>query len=204
MTVYRHGGKRLMDLAIAVPLALVLTPLCLVVGIVVLLGLGRPVLFTQVRPGLHGRPFRIYKFRTMTNARDHAGVLLPDQDRLTRLGNLIRSTSLDEVPQLWNVVRGDMSLVGPRPLLMAYLHRYSAEQARRHEVRPGVTGWTQVNGRNAIGWPARLTQDVWYVEHCSLRLDLKIIWLTVRTVLARTGINEPRQATVSEFRGDRA
>lgn len=166
--------------------------------------LGRPVLFTQVRPGLHGKPFRMIKFRTMTDTRDANGALLPDAQRLTPFGRFLRSSSLDELPELWNVVRGEMSLVGPRPLLMEYLPLYSPEQVRRHEVRPGITGWAQVNGRNAISWADKFALDVWYVDQRSLWLDLRILWLTVRKVLVRDGISAAGEATMSKFEGNKS
>ena len=159
------------------------------------------MLFRQQRPGLHGHPFNIYKFRTMTNARDADGHLLPDADRLTRLGFFLRGMSLDELPELINVLKGEMSLVGPRPLLMQYLDRYTVVQMRRHEVRPGITGWAQINGRNAITWEQKFVLDVWYVDHVSLLLDIKIIVLTVWKIIRREGINQPGQATAEEFRG---
>ena len=163
--------------------------------------LGRPVFFRQLRPGLHGLPFQMIKFRTMTDACGPSGQLLPDSDRLTPFGRFLRSSSLDELPELWNVLKGDMSLVGPRPLLMEYLPLYSPEQARRHEVRPGITGWAQVNGRNALSWEEKFKLDVWYVDHHSLRLDIKILWLTVRKVLVREGISGEGEATMSKFTG---
>ncbi|MET3449198.1 sugar transferase [Ralstonia sp. 1138] len=163
--------------------------------------LGSPVFFRQRRPGLYGEPFEMVKFRTMTDARGPDGQLLPDAERLTPFGRFLRSTSLDELPELWNVVKGDMSLVGPRPLLMEYLPLYSAEQARRHEVRPGVTGWAQVNGRNALSWEDKFRLDVWYVDNHSLWLDIKILWLTVRKVLVREGISADGEATMSKFTG---
>ncbi len=166
--------------------------------------LGSPVLFTQVRPGLHGKPFRMVKFRTMTDARDSSGALLPDAKRLTPFGRFLRASSLDELPELWNVLRGEMSLVGPRPLLMEYLPLYSPDQARRHEVRPGITGWAQVNGRNAISWADKFALDVWYVDHRSLWLDVRILWLTVRKVLVRDGISAAGEATMPKFEGDKA
>ena len=165
--------------------------------------LGSPVFFRQRRPGLYGEPFEMVKFRTMTDARGPDGQLLPDAERLTPFGLFLRSTSLDELPELWNVVKGDMSLVGPRPLLMEYLPLYSAEQARRHEVRPGVTGWAQVNGRNALSWEDKFRLDVWYVDNHSLWLDLKILWLTVRKVLVREGISADGEATMSKFTGNK-
>lgn len=163
--------------------------------------LGAPVLFRQQRPGLHGRPFTLYKFRTMTDARDAEGALLPDAERLTSFGHFLRSTSLDELPELFNVLKGEMSLVGPRPLLMEYLPRYTPEQQRRHEVRPGLTGWAQVNGRNALSWEEKFALDVWYVEHCSFWLDLKILVLTTGKIINREGISQPGHATMEEFRG---
>jgi lipopolysaccharide/colanic/teichoic acid biosynthesis glycosyltransferase len=166
--------------------------------------LGNPILFTQVRPGLHGQPFRMVKFRTMTDARDSSGALLPDAQRLTAFGRFLRASSLDELPELWNVLCGEMSLVGPRPLLMEYLPLYSPEQARRHEVRPGITGWAQVNGRNAISWADKFALDVWYVDHRSLWLDVCILWLTVRKVLMRDDISAAGEATMRKFEGDKS
>ena len=163
--------------------------------------LGSPVFFRQLRPGLHGLPFQMIKFRTMTDARGLNGQLLPDSDRLTAFGRFLRSSSLDELPELWNVLKGDMSLVGPRPLLMEYLSLYSPEQARRHEVRPGITGWAQVNGRNALSWEEKFKLDVWYVDHRSLWLDIKILWLTVCKVLGREGISGEGEATMGKFTG---
>lgn len=163
--------------------------------------LGRPVFFRQTRPGRHGKPFKMVKFRTMTDERGPDGQLLPDADRLTPFGRFLRATSLDELPELWNVFKGDMSLVGPRPLLMEYLPLYSPEQARRHEVRPGITGWAQVNGRNALSWDDKFKLDVWYVDNQSRWLDIKILWLTVRKVLVREGISAEGEATMSAFRG---
>jgi len=171
-------------------------------GMVAVLGrskLGRPVIFRQQRPGFLGKPFTIYKFRTMTDAQDENGHILPDAERLTRLGRFLRSTSLDELPELWNVLKGDMSFVGPRPLLMEYLGRYTPQQARRHEVKPGITGWAQVNGRNALTWEEKFKLDVWYVDNIGFRLDMKIIAMTVWKILKREGINQPGQATMEEF-----
>ena len=176
-------------------------PLLLLVALLVRVKLGTPILFRQQRPGLHGVPFTLLKFRTMTNQRDVAGKLLPDDERLTRFGRWLRSTSLDELPELINVLRGEMSLVGPRPLLMRYLDRYTSEQARRHEVRPGITGWVQVNGRNALSWEEKFKLDVWYVDNLSLWLDLKIIRLTIWKVLRREGISQTGHATMEEFSG---
>jgi lipopolysaccharide/colanic/teichoic acid biosynthesis glycosyltransferase len=196
--------KRVFDLqASAIGLIILAVPLALLAW-QVRRRLGSPVLFTQVRPGLHGKPFRMVKFRTMTDARDASGALLPDAQRLTPFGRFLRTTSLDELPELWNVLKGDMSLVGPRPLLMQYLPLYSPEQARRHEVRPGVTGWAQVNGRNAISWEDKFNFDVWYVDNQSLWLDIKILWLTVKKVLVRDGISGAGEATMSAFKGSQA
>ncbi len=196
--------KRVFDLlASAFGLLLLAVPLA-VLALQVRRKLGSPVLFTQVRPGLYGKPFRMIKFRTMTDARDASGALLLDAQRLTPFGRFLRSSSLDELPELWNVLRGEMSLVGPRPLLMEYLPLYSSEQARRHEVRPGITGWAQVNGRNAISWADKFALDVWYVDHRSLWLDVRILWLTVRKVLVRDGISAAGEATMPRFEGDKA
>ncbi len=200
-SVYARYGKRLFDLAAAGAALLLLSPVIGAVALVVRWKLGRPVLFSQSRPGLHGAPFTLYKFRTMTDGRDAAGNLLPDGERLTRFGRWLRATSLDELPELLNVLRGDMSLVGPRPLLMHYLERYTPAQMRRHEVRPGITGWAQVNGRNALTWEQKFEHDVWYVDHVSLRLDLTILARTVALVALRRGINQPGAATVEEYQG---
>lgn len=193
--------KRAFDLLVAAAGLIVLSPLLIAVAALVRVSVGAPVLFRQLRPGLRGRPFVLYKFRTMRDAVDESGRSLPDEDRMTAVGSLLRSTSLDELPELWNVLRGDMSLVGPRPLLMEYLDRYTPRQARRHLVRPGITGWAQVNGRNALGWKERLEKDVWYVENRSFRLDLRILLLTVWTVLRREGIKQDGQATMKPFEG---
>jgi sugar transferase EpsL len=193
--------KRPFDLVLALPALVLLSPVIAVLAVLVRVKLGAPVFFRQQRPGLNGKPFFMVKFRTMTDARDASGALLPDADRLTSFGRFLRSSSLDELPELWNVVAGDMSLVGPRPLLMHYLDRYTPEQARRHEVRPGVTGWAQVNGRNAISWEEKFALDVWYVDHLSLWLDLKIIGMTVGKIVRREGISQAGQATMEEFRG---
>lgn len=193
--------KRLLDLlliALALPLLL---PLAALTWLLVRIKLGGPVLFRQVRPGLHGKPFMMVKFRSMTDARGGDGELLPDAERLPPFGQFLRSSSLDELPELWNVVRGEMSLVGPRPLLMEYLPLYSTAQARRHETRPGVTGWAQVNGRNAITWDEKFRLDVWYVDHQSVWLDMKIIALTIRKVLIREGISAAGAATMHKFDG---
>lgn len=194
--------KRLFDLLLSFGLLLALALPLLLLWALVRRKLGSPVLFRQVRPGLHGRPFMMVKFRTMTDERGADGELLPDARRLTSFGRFLRATSLDELPELWNVLRGEMSLVGPRPLLMEYLPLYSPEQARRHEVRPGITGWAQVNGRNALSWEERFKLDIWYVDHRSLWLDLRILWLTVRKVLVREGISEQGEATMSRYTGD--
>lgn len=198
---YMRRGKRMFDLISTLVGLTVLSPILLFVGAVVLFQFGVPLFFKQKRPGLHGCPFTIRKFRTMTDARDANGVLLSDALRLTPFGRLLRSTSLDELPELWNVLRGEMSLVGPRPLLVHYLPLYTPEQARRHEVRPGITGWAQVNGRNAISWDEKFALDVWYVDHCSLWLDVKIIVMTVWKIFQREGISQSGRATVEEFRG---
>ncbi|HVR85849.1 MAG TPA: sugar transferase [Planctomycetota bacterium] len=198
----RHGAafllKRSFDVAVSLTLLVLLSPLLFLVAGLVLAVLGPPVLFRQWRPGLGGKPFVLVKFRTMSLGQ------LADGDRMTRLGSFLRSASLDELPQLWNVLRGDMSLVGPRPLMMQYLPRYSPEQARRHDMRPGITGWAQVNGRNAVDWDERFRMDVWYVDHWSLVLDIKILLLTVKRVLSRSGVRPPGEATMREFLGSPA
>ncbi len=193
--------KRIFDFVLAALSLLLLGVPLLILMWQVRRKLGSPVFFRQTRPGLHGRPFQMVKFRTMTDARGPDGELLPDEVRLTSFGRFLRATSLDELPELWNVLKGDMSLVGPRPLLMEYLPLYSPEQARRHEVRPGITGWAQVNGRNALSWEEKFTLDVWYVDHQSTWLDIKILLLTVRKVLIREGISAPGEATMSKFTG---
>lgn len=204
----RTGGKgvvktlkRVFDLVGAIVGLILLTPAFLVVAILVRRGMGSPVLFRQVRPGRHGRPFLMIKFRTMRDAIGPDGQPLPDADRLTRLGQFLRASSLDELPELWNVLKGDMSLVGPRPLLMEYLPLYSPEQARRHDLRPGITGWAQVNGRNAISWDQKFALDVWYVDNRSLWLDIRIIWMTLRKVVRRDGISAAGEATMPRFSG---
>lgn len=195
--------KRLIDVALAAALLLVMAlPLLLLMGLV-RWRLGTPVLFRQQRPGLGGRPFEIIKLRTMTNRRDDRGELFSDEARLTPFGRFLRSTSLDELPEIWNVLKGDMSLVGPRPLLMEYLPLYSARQARRHEVRPGLTGWAQVNGRNAISWEQKFEYDVWYVDNRSFWLDMKILWMTAIRVLRREGVSQQGHATMERFTGSR-
>jgi sugar transferase EpsL len=181
---------------------LILSPVLLVVALLVRLNLGRPVLFSQQRPGRDGRPFSMYKFRSMTDACDASGALLPDAERLTLFGKFLRSTSLDELPELWNVLKGDMSIVGPRPLLMEYLPLYNRQQTRRHEVRPGLTGWAQVNGRNALSWQEKFQLDVWYVDHVSLWLDIRIVALTILTVLRRRGVTGAGSETAEKFSGN--
>jgi sugar transferase EpsL len=196
-------SKRLFDLNFAFIALIILSPIILVIAILVRVFIGAPILFKQQRPGYKGRPFFIYKFRTMTNRVASDGSLLPDAERLTRFGHLLRSLSLDEWPELFNIVRGEMSFVGPRPLLMEYLPLYSPEQARRHDVVPGLTGWAQVNGRNTVDWPARFAMDTWYVDHWSFLLDIRIIFLTVWKVISREGINQEGQSTVEYFKGER-
>ena len=193
--------KRTLDVVGSSMGLLVLSPILIALSVLVRLSMGSPVFFRQRRPGLQGQPFVILKFRTMTNERDVDGDLLPEEERLTTVGRFLRSASLDELPELWNVLRGEMSLVGPRPLLMEYLPRYTDRQARRHEVRPGITGWAQVNGRNARSWEERLEMDVWYVENQSLWLDLKILCQTVVKVLKREGVTQPGHVTVERFQG---
>jgi len=201
MTPMSKAAKRVMDVLISVLGLIVFTPVIFVVALLIFMSMGRPVLFTQERPGKDGRIFRLIKFRTMTDERNAEGNLLPDEQRLTRLGRFLRSTSLDELPELFNVLKGDMSLVGPRPLLPQYLDRYTPEQARRHEVKPGITGWAQINGRNAITWEEKFTLDVWYVDNWSLWLDIKILALTLIKVFKREGISADGEATMPEFMG---
>lgn len=196
------ASKRIFDLIAASLGLLLLLPFMFLTALSVRIFLGTPVLFRQKRAGYKGCQFFIYKFRSMTDATDSAGNLLPDSERLTPLGRFLRSLSLDELPELFNILRGEMSLVGPRPLLTEYLPRYSAEQMRRHDVYPGLTGWAQVNGRNAADWPTRLAMDVWYVDHWSFRLDIKIIFITIWKVIKREGISQPGQATVEYFQGN--
>ena len=194
-------SKRLFDLVVT-PLGLILiSPVLVLIGLLVWIYHGRPIIFRQLRPGYRTKPFWLYKFRTMTDACDPQGNLLPDKARLSRLGSLLRNTSLDELPELFNVLRGEMSWVGPRPLLMQYLERYTPEQARRHNVLPGITGWAQINGRNAITWEEKFNYDVWYVDHWSFWLDIKILLLTFWKVLKREGISQPGHATAEEFMG---
>jgi len=198
---YRDYGKRWLDLSIAIPLGLLLIPVMGFLAILIRWKLGRPVLFSQERPGLAGRPFRMVKFRSMTEARNERGELLSDEIRLTGLGRFLRTSSLDELPELWNVIRGEMSLVGPRPLLMSYLDLYTPEQSRRHEIPPGITGWAQVNGRNAISWEQKFAYDVEYLDRVTLAFDMKILLLTVTKVIRRENVSAANHATMSEFRG---
>mgnify|MGYP001497909686 CR=1 FL=1 len=193
--------KRFFDLMSTVCGLMIIAPFLLLLFLMVRLRLGSPVFFRQIRPGIQCKPFTMYKFRTMTDAQNEQGQLLPDDQRLTRFGGFLRSTSLDEFPALINVIKGEMSLVGPRPLLMEYLPLYSPEQARRHDVRPGITGWAQVNGRNAISWEEKFKLDVWYVDNQSFWLDLKILWMTFNKVFKREGISQEGEATMSKFTG---
>lgn len=193
--------KRLFDFTVALFALIALFPVLVVLYILIAIKMGRPVFFTQVRPGLHGKPFKMIKFRSMTDAKDENGELLPDDVRLTAFGKMLRATSLDELPELWNVVKGDMSLVGPRPLLMEYLDLYTPEQAKRNHVRPGVTGWAQINGRNAISWEQKFELDAWYADNRSFVLDCKILILTVWKVLKRSDISSDDHATMEKFKG---
>ena len=194
-------SKRVFDLALVIPGLILIFPMLGLIALLVWINHGRPVFFRQIRPGYRGQPFGVIKFRTMTNASNKQGVLLPDSERLTRLGRFLRSTSLDELPELFPVISGKMSLVGPRPLLMQYLDRYTPEQSRRHNVLPGITGWAQVNGRNILTWEDKFRMDVWYVDNWSVGLDIKILWLTFWKVLKREGISQPGHATAEEFMG---
>lgn len=194
-------AKRIWDVAAAVIALVVAAPLLAILFVLIRIRLGSPVLFSQLRPGLHGSPFVLLKFRSMRDLRNNRGELLPDAERLTSFGSWLRRSSLDELPELINVLKGDMSLVGPRPLLMEYLPLYSAEQARRHEVRPGLTGWAQVNGRNELDWATKLALDVWYVDHRSFALDLRILWLTLVKVVRAEGISKSGHATTEKFTG---
>ena len=196
-------GKRAFDIGAALLGLAVFSPLLLVVAVLIRIKLGGPVLFSQVRPGLNGTPFRMFKFRSMTDARDASDALLPDAVRLTRFGRALRATSIDELPELWNVLRGEMSLVGPRPLLMEYVPLYSPAQMRRHEVPPGITGWAQVNGRNALSWEDKFRLDLWYVQHRSLALDLRIVGLTFARLVRSQDITAPHSATAEKFTGNR-
>jgi sugar transferase EpsL len=202
MYFYTGGRmKRAFDFLVALIALIFFAPIILLLILLVRQKIGVPVFFSQVRPGLYAKPFKMFKFRTMTDARNANGELLSDSERLTCFGNFLRSSSLDELPGLWNVLKGDMSLVGPRPLLMQYLDRYTSEQARRHEVRPGITGWAQVNGRNAISWEDKFKLDVWYVDHQSIWLDIKILYLTVFKVIRRSDISAIGNATMPDFMG---
>jgi sugar transferase EpsL len=200
---YQKWGKRAFDIVVSAVAILWLAPILLIVALLVRLKLGSPVFFRQERPGIYGKGFMLYKFRSMTDQCDASGNLLPDGQRLTRFGKLLRSTSVDELPELFNVLKGDMSIVGPRPLIMSYLSRYTPEQARRHEMIPGITGWAQINGRNAISWETRFELDVWYIDNYSWRLDLRILALTCWKVIKREGISEAGHQTKSEFMGTR-
>lgn len=193
--------KRVFDLALTIPGAALISPILLITALLVRLIHGSPVVFSQVRPGYQGKPFTMYKFRSMNEARDNSGALLPDGQRLTPLGKFLRSSSLDELPELFNVLKGEMSLIGPRPLLMQYLDRYTTEQTKRHNVLPGITGWAQVNGRNNVSWEAKFGLDVWYVDHWSIGLDISILLKTFGKVLGREGISQPGNATAKEFIG---
>src|SRR5512145_1605201 len=193
--------KRLFDFLLAIIAGILLLPFIFIVSVIIFTSMGRPILFSQMRPGLKGKPFCIYKFRTMKNTVDRSGTMLPDDKRLTAVGKIVRRFSLDELPQLYNVIRGDLSFVGPRPLLMEYLSLYSDEQMRRHDVRPGITGWTQVNGRNALSWEEKFKLDLWYVDNRSFFLDMKILYMTVMNVLKREGINADGCATMPKFTG---
>lgn len=202
--LYRRYGKRCLDVALSLVGLILLSPILLLLSIASLVFIGWPVLFSQARPGRAGKVFRLLKMRTMRNDRGADGQLLPDDQRLIPYGRALRSASLDELPGLWNVLKGEMSLVGPRPLLVAYLERYSPEQARRHDVRPGITGWAQVNGRNAISWEEKFRLDVWYVDNLSLALDLKILGMTLAKVFVRSGISADGHATMPEFMGTKS
>jgi sugar transferase EpsL len=196
-----YAVKRCLELAVAGMAVALLLPLLGSIALAIRLTMGRPILFRQRRPGLHGQPFELLKFRTMLDLRDGQGRILPDVQRRTRLGRLLRNSSLDECPELFNVLRGEMSLVGPRPLMMEYLDRYSPEQARRHDVLPGITGWAQINGRNTISWDEKFQLDLWYIDHWSLWLDIRILWLTIWRVLRQDGINSAKDVTMPEFMG---
>jgi len=196
-------AKRIIDIVGSSAGMVFLSPVFVVIAVLIRLKIGSPVLFCQMRPGLNGKPFTLYKFRTMKDEYDVNGNLLPDEKRLTPIGQFLRSTSLDELPELWNVLKGEMSLVGPRPLLMEYLELYTPEQARRHEVKPGITGWAQINGRNALNWEDKFKLDVWYVDHWGIWLDFKILWLTLVKVVKREGISADGHATMPEFKGSK-
>ena len=199
MFIYQKFGKRAFDVTCALVALIIFSPVLVIIAAMVRMKFGSPVIFRQIRPGRHQKTFTLFKFRTMTDARNNAGLPLPDAQRLTPFGGFLRRTSIDELPELINVLKGDMSLVGPRPLLTQYLDRYTPEQARRHEVLPGITGWAQVNGRNAIEWSKKFEYDVWYVDHWSLWLDIKILFLTVGKVFRRHGISSADHATMPEF-----
>ena len=202
MDIYQRAGKRALDLFLGALLFILAAPLMGFVAFMILLRIGNPVFFKQLRPGKDNLPFILYKFRTMSEEYDSAGRLLPDGLRISAFGRFLRELSLDELPELFNVLKSDMSLVGPRPLLLEYLDRYSPEQARRHEVKPGITGWAQINGRNAISWEEKFKYDVWYVDNWSLWLDIKIIFMTILKAIKREGINQPGRATMEEFKGN--
>jgi lipopolysaccharide/colanic/teichoic acid biosynthesis glycosyltransferase len=195
-------SKRLLDILISAIILILASPLLLLTAVLIFLSYGTPIFFKHERPGKDGQPFKLIKFRSMRDARDREGNVLPDAERITRFGQFIRRTSIDELPEFYNVLRGDMSLVGPRPLLMQYLQRYSTEQARRHTVLPGVTGWAQINGRNAISWDDKFKYDLWYIDHWTFWLDVKIIFLTIWKVLKGDGISQPGRATMDEFMGN--
>ncbi len=201
--MYKNFFKSLFDRILALILIIILSPIMIIVAILIYLWDGRPVIFTQKRPGFHEKIFKIYKFRTMTNERDKDGNLLPDAERLKGIGKIIRSLSLDELPQLFNVLKGDMSFIGPRPLLIEYLPLYNERQKKRHNVKPGITGWAQVNGRNAISWEQKFEYDVWYVENLSFLIDMKILWMTILKVLKRSGISQDGHATMEKFKGSK-
>ena len=200
-TFYKKYGKRLFDLVLLMPCLLVCLPVMAFVAVLVYMKLGSPVLFKQIRPGLHGKPFVIYKFRTMLDTRDENGNLLPNDQRLTSFGLRLRSTSLDELPEIFNVLKGDMSFVGPRPLLMEYLDKYTPRQKRRHELKPGITGWAQVQGRNLLSWEEKFEHDVYYVDNCSLLFDIKILMLTLYRVIAREGVSPKDRPIMERFKG---
>ena len=203
MSIYKSCLKRIIDFILVLCVLLIIWPIMLIITVWLhFANKGAGVFFYQDRPGKNGKIFKVIKFKTMTDERDANGKLLPDAERLTKVGRFVRSTSIDELPQLLNVLKGDMALIGPRPLLPRYLALYTREQARRHEVRPGITGWAQVNGRNAISWTKKFEYDVWYVDHCSFMLDLKIVFMTIKKILIREGISQDGQATIEAFNGN--
>lgn len=202
-SIYEKYIKRAIDVALSFLAIIVLSPVMFIVAILVRIKLGTPVIFKQERPGLHGNIFTLYKFRTMTDAKDQNGRLFPDEDRMTDFGRRLRSASLDELPEFFNILKGDMAFVGPRPLLVKYLSRYSQRQKRRHEVMPGLTGYAQINGRNSLSWEERFEMDIWYVDHINFILDVKILFKTVSIVLKKDGINSETSATMEEFKGER-